>query len=325
MNRRTTFLALATLAFGAHGAQAQWVEQFDTYNLGRIAAQSLWEEWDGSSGVDGRVVASPTLTLDRALQITGQPVPPGSPGNDTVYNFVNLPSGQPTSGKYICSARTYIPSSADGTGWFIMLNSYPTPKNWSLQVQFQTATNTVAPVEPAGTTVNLIRDEWVSLVTCIDLDNDRVDVYYGNQTVVENGPWIANGSKQIACVDLYGDEPATPGIKEMYYDNIRLEKTGPGMALGSNPSAVMDGGNLTIELDAPQAKSGRGFLYIWSVNDIPYRLRLLNVNLDSAGEWSFNANLPTGLAGLEIGMKAFCIPQGGGAVNESNVDLIVIQ
>ena len=186
-----------------------------------------------------------------------------------VYDFANLAGGQPTSGRYIISASTLIPNGVTGIGWFIMLNRYPASMNWSLQQQFDATSGLFTPNEPGGTSFPLVRDTWVPIIAAIDLDNDRVDVWYGADLAVENGAWIGNGAQQIACLDLYGGEPTGAGIDGMLLDNIRLEKTGIGMGLVSSPSAVPDGGTLSIDLEAPQAKNGRGFLYIWDVNGTP--------------------------------------------------------
>jgi len=325
MRRTLCAVALLAMTLGASQAQGQWEEQFDSYSNGKLANQSLWEQWSGSTGVDADVVADPSLTPGKSVKITGQP-PIGANGNDVVYDFSNLAGGQPTNGTYILTASTLVPTGATGVGWIIMLNQYPNPMNWSLQQNFDASLGQFIPNEPAGTSTPLLFDTWVPVISCIDLTNDRLDIFYGKELCVENGLWKGNGLLQLACLDLYGGEPSpSNGISEMYFDNIRLEKTGPGMGLVSSPSPVSDGGPVTIDLEAPQAKNGRGFLYIWSVNGTPFRSRLLNVSLDAGGEWSFAGNMPTGISGLQIGMKAFAIPQGGGKINESNIDLIAVQ
>ena len=171
MKRPFGIVTFAAVLFGAEQTIAQdWVEQFDTYNLAPLANQSLWEQWDGSNAVDAMVVDTPTLTADRAVRITGQPALGRQNGDDVVWDFDNS-GGQPTSGTWISSTRTYVPSGANGTGWFIMLNQYPDSKNWSLQIQFDSSSGVVHAAEPGGIDQTLIYDEWVQLITCIDLDN----------------------------------------------------------------------------------------------------------------------------------------------------------
>lgn len=324
MKRIGLFVVSSTLCFGASVASGQWVDQFDTYNLGRLTTQSLWEQWDGSTGVDAWVRKSHFLTPGQSVEVTGQTS--FGNGTDVVYDFSNLPGGQPTSGKWILSARVLVPASADGLGWFIMLNSYPTSKNWSLQVQFDATNGVVHAAEPTGLgDLTLITDEWVSLTVAIDLDNDRVDVWYGPDLLIENGPWIDNGVKRIACVDLFGDVPATPGIKQMFYDNIRIEQvTGPGAQFTTTPAPAIANAPFTVDIEAPQAKNGKVLVYTWTVNGVFYFIKLLNGSLDANGEYSLTTTFPPGISGAQLELVAFCIPQGGG-LNVTNTEMIVAQ
>jgi hypothetical protein len=322
---RSPILAItcAGLLLGAPQASAQWVDKFDSYDPAiKLTLQSNWEMWTGSSGVDADVVTTYSLTPSNGLLITGQPTF-GMNGNDVVYDFVNLGGGQPTSGTYVAYARVYVPTGSTGVGWFIMLNSYPSPLNWSVQVQFNANTDVVHANEPTGLgDLTLVRDQWMPLVTCIDLDNDRVDIFYGTDLLCKNQPWIVNGSQQIACIDLYGGEPAG-GISELYYENVSLErvKDGGPLALVSDPAPVPDGTNIALNISGPTHQNGTAALILTS----PIYSVLAIVPLNSNGEFSLAGTLPSGLSGLQLGFMAMAAPQGGGQLAQSNTEIVVIQ
>ena len=105
------------LASPAHAQQ--WLDDFDSYLPGPLAAQSLWDEWTGSTGVDADVTSAYSFTPGRSLKLVAN--------NDVVWDFVNSAGGRPTSGKWAMSVKTFVPSGATGSGWYIVLNEYPTP------------------------------------------------------------------------------------------------------------------------------------------------------------------------------------------------------
>jgi hypothetical protein len=325
---RSSVLAItcAGLVLGASQAGAQqWTDHFDSYTVpGTLAAQGTWEEWDGSVGVDPDVVNSLSLTPDNCVLITGQPAGGGS-GDDVIYNFDNIKGGQPTSGSYVAYARTWVPDNATGTGWFIMLNRYPALKNWSVQIHFDANNGLVHAAEPVGTDLPLVTGQWMPLITCIDLDNDRVDIFYGSDLLCENQPWIGNGNQQIACIDLYGGEPAGGGITELYYENVSLEKVNAGgpLSLVSSPAPLADGGTITFDIEGPTLPSGTAALALTSISGTPTFSVLAILPLDGNGETSVTGGLPTGLAGVQLGFVAFA--SGGGPLAKSNTELVVIQ
>ena len=204
---------LATLGMAvtlSSGANAQWLDDFDTYTPGPLAAQSVWEEWTGSSGVDANVDNSRSFTSANSVLIVGN--------NDVVYDFTNLSGGRPSSGKWIVTAKTLVPTGTTGIGWHILMNDYPTNLQWSTQIQFNAGT---AKVQDGSRSANLRFGRWVSLVLAIDLDANRYDSWYGDQVLTVNGVWAGSSGQQvIAALDLYGD---SGGLSGMFFDNTRIE------------------------------------------------------------------------------------------------------
>src|SRR5262245_36089884 len=115
-------------------ASAQWLDTFDTYSLGPLAAQSDWEEWYTTPNVDANVSADFAFSGTKSVKIVGKPS-----SNDVVYPFHLLPGGAPTSGQWLFSTKVYVPSSSTGLGFLIMLSTYNDGSgtdSWSLQVRF---------------------------------------------------------------------------------------------------------------------------------------------------------------------------------------------
>jgi hypothetical protein len=276
------------------------------------------------------------FTTPNGLLITGRPAF-GTNGNDLVWDFINS-GGQPTSGRWIVSTKVMVPTlDVNGTpntgiGWFIMLNQYPVSTNWSVQINFDAFNGQVIPVEPTGTTANLIYDEWVDLVLAINLDSDRVDIYYGTQRIAYNQPWIGTGSAQIAAIDLYGGEPGalgpTDGITELFYDNIRMESAGTARmayALTSQPGPVLDGGAVSLDITAPRLKNQNGMLFVSAVNGVPFSFKLSTFALDANGDFNLSVPaLPTGLSGVQIDMWSFVLDVKG-RFHRSNTHKMVIR
>jgi hypothetical protein len=297
----------------ASTASAQWYDDFDSYSPGPLCAQSLWDEWTGSSGVDANVDPTLQFTTPNSVVIVTD--------NDVVYDFSNLAGGQPSSGVWTASIKVYVPTGATGAAWYILMNSYPNALNWSVQTTFNASTGAVSD----GANKRKIKyDEWVSLVVSIDLDNDRYDSWYGDKTLAVGRSWKgATGQDVIAANDIYGDTGAT-GSSGIYFDDARLEKTSGGaLSLTSSPNPAGAGATLVLFSDSPFLNSGDpGALFSWTINGSFFIAPILFTSYDSAGEWTLSTTVPVGLSGIEAGLKAFAVPAGG-KVLMSNEDLIV--
>lgn len=295
----------------ASTASAQWHDDFDSYTPGPLAAQSVWEEWTGSSGVDADVDNTNSFTTSNSVLIVQ--------ANDVVYDFSLLPGGRPTSGIWTASIKTYVPSGGTGFGYYILMNDYPTNLQWSVTTSFDLVKGLVAD----GSFQRKIKfDEWVSLVIAIDLDKDRYDSWYGDKTLVINAKWSGTtGQTVIAALDLYG---ANGGLSGMYYDDARLEQTAGGpLALTSSPNPVAAGATLKLFSESPLlAYPNPGALFSWTINGTFVIFPIFFVTYDIVGEWKLNATVPAGLSGIEAGLKMFAVPAGG-KVMLSNEDVII--
>jgi hypothetical protein len=300
----------------APAASSQWLDEFDSYTPGSgLAAQSLWEEWTGSSGVDAMVDNAQSFTPQNSVLIVQN--------NDVVYDFANLSAGRPNSGVWTASIKTYVPLGATGQGWYILMNDYPTNLDWAVQTVFDCNAGVVMD----GSASRKIRfGRWASLVISIDLDNNRYDSWYDNHPLVVNASWTsASGNMEIAALDLYGD---SGGLSGLWHDNARLEKTAGGpLALTSNPNPVGANFNLEIYSNSPLLAAGDiGVLFNWTLNGSPLIVPLMYPVFDATGTWSLKVSVPAGLSGIEAGLKMFALTlTSTKTLLVSNEDVIIFQ
>jgi hypothetical protein len=211
----------AAAAVAMLGGGAPWSDNFESYPLGPIAGQGGWEEWVGSQNVSGQVTNAQARSGTKSLLIEGG-VSGGPAGDDTVQRFSGL-----TTGRYLMKAWCFVPNNATGAGWFIMLNQYPDPLNWSHQVQFDANDNKVYADFQQGET-DLIKGQWVPYKVDINLTGDKQDTYYNGVPFVIGQSWrdgvSGMGISNIAALDLYGGEfnSQPPGTSGMYWDDIVL-------------------------------------------------------------------------------------------------------
>jgi len=196
-------------------------DDFESYEPGDICTQSLWEGWQGNPDLCGTVVDHLQETGEGAnsglysLKIVGVV----APGDDTV-----LPV-ETNGGYWVLSIWAFVPNDAVGQAWIIMLNQYPDPPNWSLQVRLDADIDQVV-AEFDGENVPLIRGRWAEFRAEIDLANDMVDYFYGGQQFVFGKSWIAGvgepGLPQIRALDLYGGEPEEHGTSATYFEDVSI-------------------------------------------------------------------------------------------------------
>lgn len=206
--KRLLLLGLLGTLFVPAMAMANWVDNFDSYALGSIDGQGGWKGWDSAPGAAGVVTNIMSLSAPQSQQISGPA--------DSVREY----SGY-TSGVWTYTAWQYIPSAYSGQSYFLLLNTYADggPNNWSLQVQFDSATDTVIS-EFDDLSLPIIRGQWVELRDVIDLTSDTQSFYYNDQLLVTKS-WTeglsGGGALNIACVDLYANSASA-----IYYDNMSL-------------------------------------------------------------------------------------------------------
>ncbi|MFG0285592.1 MAG: hypothetical protein ACF8R7_14335 [Phycisphaerales bacterium JB039] len=219
---RETFVGACALALAAGTASAQvFEENFDSYSVGDLCAQSTWQPWTAGADVCGEVSDEVFLSGSKSLFIEGAIGGSGGGGDDTVHTFSGIEGGQ-----WSFAAMTYLPSTADGTASFILLNTFPATSNehWSVVIEFDSFFGEIT-VWPGTFTGALIKpDEWVEVRVDFDLDADTAKYYYDGVEIWED-TWTAaiaaGGALRLQAVDLYAGEPGS-GHTGMFFDDITL-------------------------------------------------------------------------------------------------------
>lgn len=222
-------LALATIPATAD-AQIFFAEDFDTYaNGSNIAGQGGWETWDNAPSANTTVTNAQSFTTPNSLAVSGPA--------DIVHQFTGANAA--ASSTWFARIQTFVPSTAQGDMFFILLNQYAplgSDNNWSVQVALCRAgcisgtPNAVANLggtDVAGSaTAPLITDQWVELRVEINFTANTYSVFYNNQ-LLETLPWQQTGTAQIAAVDLFS-QSNTVGFMDGFYldETLPVELSG---------------------------------------------------------------------------------------------------
>jgi len=233
-------LVMALLTAMVASAGGPWSDNFDTYADGsQIHGQGGWIGWGNSPAAGALVSSAQARSAPHSLDING--------ASDPIQQYsVN-------SGQWVMTAWQYIPGNMVGTTYFIMLNRYDdacADCNWSVQVQFDSASGMMFDDGQSGASQAFVTDQWVEIRVEIDLDNDTQDFYY-NGALFYTGTWTAHqaggGSLAIANVDLYANNATS-----VYYDDMSLTPPGePGLEVAKSPDTqnVTTGGNADFTID----------------------------------------------------------------------------
>lgn len=210
----TVPIACFVLLAAAPAMAALFTEDFDSYvNGSSIHGQGGWEGWLGYAAVAGTITTSQASSGAQSLQVVR--------GTDTVRPFTGVSGGQ-----WTLSMQQYIPSSAGGYTWTILMNQYPTNLNWSAQVLADISGGSIGVFDGTGTqcgsTLTLVKDAWVDLRFEINLGANTFSSYYNN-ILVGTCTWQNGGSNALQALDLYADESGeTAQIGAVFYDNVQL-------------------------------------------------------------------------------------------------------
>jgi hypothetical protein len=204
-------LGVRDLAWEFYGTG--WADNFDSYTLGSIDGQGGWKGWAGDPAGAGVVSDTMAFSTPYSQAIYG--------AADSVHEYVGYVSGQ-----WTYSAMQYIPTDFSGESMFILLNSYDdvgTNNNWSVQVNFDSATNTVNNLGITPGSLPLVKGEWVEIRVEIDLDADTQSFYY-DDALLYTGTWTEEnsgaGALNIGAVDLFANTASV-----IYYDDLALTTT----------------------------------------------------------------------------------------------------
>ena len=208
--RKMVVISLIIRVAFATTAVADWSEDFDSYGNGTgIIGQGGWEGWDGNPAWDAFVTDFVSQSAPHSLDIT--------PTSDVVQLFTGY-----NSGLVIVSAYCYVPSSAQGEQYFILLDDYTHggPYHWAVQVMFGLG---VVESQFDEITLPLIYNQWVEFSVEIDFDLDSMHMKYDGVTLLNGKPWTLGSSNDglgvlnLACMDLFSNAG-----DDIYWDDISV-------------------------------------------------------------------------------------------------------
>ena len=197
-------------------------DNVEPYPLGEICGLGGWEPWTGSTDVCASVTTEQAASGTQSIKLVGNVGGSTGQGDDVVQQF-NL-----VGGRYELSAMTFVPATATGTAWIVMLNSYPTPLNWSLNLRLDADNGTIDDFDTPSSATPLQKGVWVPVVVDIDLNADKVNCFYGGVQFVSNKSWVngssGGGTARIQVLDLYAGEPGANGTSGTYFDDLVLRQ-----------------------------------------------------------------------------------------------------
>ena len=197
----TLMLSLPAIAAGS----VPWGDSFTDYADGSdIVGQGGWEEWGPDAG--GTVTSAQAFSAPHSLEIAGP--------SDVVHQYSGYDAGE-----WTYTAWNYVPGDFVGESYFILLNQYGATNNWSTQIRFDSALETVeSEFETAW--LPLITDEWVKLQVIIDFDANWQEIYYDGALLTEKS-WTegvsGGGVLNLAAIDLFAN-----GATPVYWDALSL-------------------------------------------------------------------------------------------------------
>jgi len=208
--------AAAVLAVFSATVCADWVENFDSYQVGSgLHGQGGWLGWEGDPTWDGYITDLYAHSDPNSLESTLN--------TDIVHEFEGY-----TSGQWTFTAWQYVPDDFVGQSYFILLNTYGVGiHNWSTQIMFDSAGFVQSQFENAE--LPLITGQWVELRVEIDLDADVQTIYYGGTQLVSKS-WTdgvsGGGAVNIGAVDIFAN-----GASPVYWDDLSLLPAPGALAL----------------------------------------------------------------------------------------------
>ncbi len=207
-------LTIIVCLSAATWAVAGWADNFDAYSNGmNLNGQNGWTTWDANPAATAFVTNAQSFSAPYAVDVSG--------ATDLVHMF----SGA-NAGRWVFSALQYIPTDFHGDTYVNLMSVYNHggPYAWASQVHF--GNSVVSDFD--GSTLPLIKGQWVPLVVDIDLAHDVQTFYYNGQVLYQHtwtGGVVGGNPLLLSAVDLYANN-ASP----VYYDNMALLQVVPAPA-----------------------------------------------------------------------------------------------
>lgn len=231
-----TLASIILLCAAASGWASEFTDGFEAYSapLG-IHGQGGWKGWDNMATADARAANLYAHSGRNSVEILGS--------SDLVHEF------DVTGGEWVFTAWQYIPSGAQGTTYFILLNTYADggPWDWSVQTEYDLTAGIVAPWGiVVGEPARIIYDQWVEIKFIIDLTENTVEEYY-NGVQIASGVWDDDEHGTLQAIDLYGN-----GASSVYYDDIQIDSAAaPAPTTPCFPRPAYDSGWISTPFGSP--------------------------------------------------------------------------
>lgn len=197
------------------GGGVPWSDDIDSYVTdSQLHGQGGWKGWANDPAAGALAVDDQARSTPNSIQILG--------AADLVREYTAFDSG-----RWTYTAHQYIPATFTGESYFILLNTYVdgctgSPAcNWSVQVLFNAATDTMGPDFGICTgSLPIVYDQWVEIRVEIDLDADLQTFFYGGQQLYQCS-WSqgasGGGVTSIRAVDLFANNASA-----VFYDDLSL-------------------------------------------------------------------------------------------------------
>ncbi len=210
-------VSMVAVAGFASASSAQYFDGFESYASGTLLDNvGGWAGWDNSPAAAG--------TATNAFAHTGENSIIIGPGVDAVHPFTGFTSGQWTLTAWMLLFRNDHTTDT----FFIVNNEYNHggPYIWTIEMQCDTATQTVLDDFRPETPIPIAYDRWAEIRIEFDLTNDTQTTFYDGQ-LLSTGTMtrVAGNPLVIANIDLF-----TLGATS-YYDDISIVPAPSAMGL----------------------------------------------------------------------------------------------
>jgi hypothetical protein len=230
-----------------------FADDFDLRPQGDVCDGFNWSTWLNGDDVCGEVLPDIGTDTSQALRISGSPGNPAGHGDDTVLRL------RIDSTPARISTNFTVRQSSRGVGYMILLDRYPDPLRFGLQLQIDATAGVIRNLDNPAEQLPLVRDRSAPLQIDIDFQADTVTVTYDGAVLIAGRSW-RNGvpnqtvpsSGGLAAIDFYGGEP-TPvgqqpvGITSMVIDDLvvsTLSVEGTSVTPPSCPGDIVSVGGL---------------------------------------------------------------------------------